>query len=217
MIQSEIYDIEAYMQIGQEGYQFLKKIAPLTQENQWQLFSEEGGFKIHIRPDPETGLCLTRGEGFLPYTVDEIFAIIEDIPIRPKYDGICESGQIIRRFSDELMLFYQKFKSMFFVISSRDFVVISRKIVEGDFTYAIGKSLEHPNHPPVKGVVRGDLKIGGWILEKREGGTFCIFVTWADPKGMLPKKAVNIVAGAQGKVVQQIKLLLDERKKNVNK
>lgn len=65
---------------------------------------------------------------------------------------------------------------MFYVISSRDFVVISRKIVEGDFTYAIGKSLEHPNHPPVKGAVRGDLKIGGWILEKREGVLFIFLI-----------------------------------------
>jgi hypothetical protein len=44
--------------------------------------------------------------------------------------------------------------------------------------------------------VRADLKIGGWILEKREGGTFCIFVTWADPKGFVPKMAVNLVAKA---------------------
>lgn len=67
------------------------------------------------------------------------------------------------------MIFYQKFKSMFFVISSRDFVILSYKVKEDNILYAIGTSIDYEPKPPQKGVVRGDLKLGGWILEEKEG------------------------------------------------
>ena len=41
--------------------------------------------------------------------------------------------------------------------------------------------------------MRADLKVGAWILEKQGNGTNCIYITWADAKGSLPKSAVNMV------------------------
>jgi LEA14-like dessication related protein len=64
---------------------------------------------------------------------------------------------------------YQKYKDMFFVVSSRDFVILSRRIRNGNTMWIVGTSIEHPGKPPVKSTVRGDLKIGGWLLEEKEG------------------------------------------------
>lgn len=33
----------------------------------------------------------------------------------------------------------------------------------------MGKSIELASKPPVKGKVRGELKLGGWLLEEKEG------------------------------------------------
>ena len=60
---------------------------------------------------------------------------------------------------------------MFYIISGRDFIICSNTFEEGDFWYAIGTSIELPNYPPIKGIVRGEIKLAGWILEKKEGGT----------------------------------------------
>lgn len=54
-----------------------------------------------------------------------------------------------------------------FVVSSRDFVVLSYKHKEGNITYAVGKSIDFGEKH--KGNVRADLKLGGWILEEKEG------------------------------------------------
>lgn len=62
----------------------------MTPENKWELNTDKNGFKIHLRPDKETGLNFTRGEGFLPYTIDQIFEIIDNVENATKYDELCE-------------------------------------------------------------------------------------------------------------------------------
>ena len=99
---------------------------------------------------------------------------------------------------------------MFYVISGRDFIICSKTFDDEEIWYAIGTSIELPTHPPIKGVVRGEVKLAGWILEKKEGGTQCTFITFVDPKGSLPIKAINMVATVQGEVVEKIKKLLDK-------
>lgn len=60
---------------------------------------------------------------------------------------------------------------MFMVVSSRDFVLLSYKKKEENITYGVARSIEYAPKPPIKGAVRADLKLGGWILEEVEGVT----------------------------------------------
>lgn len=53
-----------------------------------------------------------------------------------------------------------------FPVSDRDFVISQRTFKFGDKWYIVGSSVLHENCPPVKGAVRGEIIIGGWILEK---------------------------------------------------
>ena len=78
------------------------------------------------------------------------------------------------------------------MISGREFVMLSGIIVRDGITYIIAKYLpEYEKSVPVaKGIVRGELKIGGWILEKKSEnsckGTYMINL---DTKGNIPQFA----------------------------
>ena len=76
-------------------------------------------------------MCLTRGEGFIPYSPEEIFIILQAVDRRPEYDDMCESGTILRDFGNGYGIFHQQFKSLFLVVSGRDFVVVSKTFKEG--------------------------------------------------------------------------------------
>lgn len=53
----------------------------------------------------------------------------------------------------------------------------------------------------------------GWLLEKlSEKVTSAIFLVWADPKGSIPGKIINIAATIQGKVIENVKRCLDQQR-----
>lgn len=66
------------------------------------------------------------------------------------------------------MIFFQKFKTMYYVVASREFVILSYRHKEEKFQYFVGQSVDYEKALG-KGAVKGDLKIGGWILEEKEG------------------------------------------------
>ena len=68
-----------------------------------------------------------------------------------------------------MLVFYQKLKDMFIVVSGRDFVILQKRQKVGNQLWVVGKSIELASKPPVKGKVRGELKLGGWLLEAKEG------------------------------------------------
>ena len=62
-------------------------------------------------------------------------------------------------------------------------------------------SVEHDDVPEVKKVVRGELIIGGWILDpdpEDEDKCYAYYIVQGDPKGSIPKWVVNMGAKSQG-------------------
>ena len=53
-----------------------------------------------------------------------------------------------------------------FGVSDRDFVFIRGIIEKNNKIYVISTSVEYEQCKPIKNVVRGDMVISGWILEK---------------------------------------------------
>ncbi|KAM3126939.1 hypothetical protein pb186bvf_020963 [Paramecium bursaria] len=165
--------------------------------------------KIQVMPDPITGVYLTRGEGFIPHSQEQIHKLLEQVELRPEYDNKCASGYTVKVLNEKSRIFYQQFKGAF-LVQGRDLVVLQKTFIEGDIWYAVGKSIEVSELPPQQGLVRADLKVGAWILEKQGNGTNCIYITWADAKGSLPKSAVNMVRAQQGELVWRLKNYLNK-------
>jgi hypothetical protein len=76
-------------------------------------------------------------------------------------------------------------------------------------TYAIAKSVEHPDCPPVKKVVRGNLFFGAYVFEPMADNDVRVtYLINADIGGSIPKRAINLVNKKQPMVLSNIKKIL---------
>jgi len=82
--------------------------------------------------------------------------------------------------------------------------MLINKVTEGDKVYMGSKSCSFP-HPEVKGIVRGELNIGGYIVEKiDEGHTRVTYLSDADLKGNIPQMVQNKLSAGQGEVAGRV-------------
>lgn len=98
---------------------------------------------------------------------------------------------------------YQQYKAPW-PVSNRDFVSVSHLARVDNKIYLGVKSVEYP-HPEVKGVVRGWIHIGGYILEKIDENTTRItYISDSDTKGSLPGLVKNAVSQKQGGIAARV-------------
>lgn len=87
---------------------------------------------------------------------------------------------------------------------NRDFVTVGIRKQDGDTYYIVTKSCSYPL-PEVQGVVRGEIHIAGYIIEKiDEKTTKVTYVASNDPKGAIPGMVKNTLAAKQGGVAAKI-------------
>ena len=93
---------------------------------------------------------------------------------------------------------YQQYKAVW-PVGNRDFVMLITKVNDGsDKVYMGSKSCGYP-YPEVKGIVRGELNIGGYIVEKiDEEHTKVTYISDADLKGNIPQMIQNKLSSGQG-------------------
>jgi hypothetical protein len=67
-------------------------------------------------------------------------------------------------------------------------------IEEGKKYYAIAKSIEYADCPPVRKIVRGDILVGAFVVNVLESGELEVtYIVNVDLGGSLPSFAVNHV------------------------
>jgi len=66
--------------------------------------------------------------------------------------------------NQEFRVLYMEYKGQW-PVSNRDFVTVSKRIPEGDKYYIGTQSCNYP-HGEINGIVRAQLHIGGYILQK---------------------------------------------------
>ncbi|CAK84664.1 unnamed protein product (macronuclear) [Paramecium tetraurelia] len=204
-------EYQKYFDITLEAKKLLESVYPLNPS--WQVQSEKGGFIIHTRFDENSGQTMSRGEGIVPYSMEQMYEIIEKVEKRGDYDSLFDSGYMHKKIDQDTGILYQRFKTIKIVVKSRDFVLVSRVFREENKWIIVAKSIEYPDIPPIKDSVRGELKIAGWVLQKMEQGTKACFITMVDPKGSIPTAIVASSAKEQGLCVEKVKNLLDKRNK----
>lgn len=85
-------------------------------------------------------------------------------------------------------------------LSNRDFVTLRRKFVDGDKVYYLNKSYDY-GVPEVNGVVRGELVIGSFCIEKiGENKCRVTYISQSDPKGDVPEAMKNMAAKRQSEM-----------------
>jgi len=131
--------------------------------------------------------------------VDLVKELSVDMQKRASWDPTVASVSVLEDFGDGGQIHYLVINPVP-LISTRDFLYYSKiKKIENGWITASTSIKAHPKCPTKKttGLVRGKLVISGTtfsprILEDGSEGTIMTYVNVTDPKGMIPKAAVNL-------------------------
>ena len=108
-----------------------------------------------------------------------------------------------------MKVYYERYKGSW-PVAGRDFVTVGMVHREEGRIFWAYKSIGYP-YPEVKNVVRGEVKIGGFILEGVEGDkTKVTYISDVDLKGDIPGFMKKQVDEEEGALVGHLKELMKE-------
>ena len=86
------------------------------------------------------------------------------------------------------------------LVDPRDFISNHMSFKVGDTVFAVSHSVDHPDYPERKGVVRADLEFCVWKYEPGEGGKGSKMTRMfrVDPRGSLPEFVKDLVIKNSG-------------------
>jgi diazepam-binding inhibitor (GABA receptor modulator, acyl-CoA-binding protein) len=187
-------------------------------ENGWKYNFSESGVDCFL--GAFDGLTAGKGTGILNFPPRAVFDMLvecgnPDDPGRKCYikDPDMEFLEKVDEYNGHTWSTYSRYKSFMFV-SGRDFYNLIHWRVEDSGTILfIGGSLESTTCPPKRGLVRGELVIGGWVLRPVNGGnaTEVSYVVNLDLKGKIPSIIVNQIVTKQPMQINIIRRFLDEK------
>lgn len=137
-------------------------------------------------------------EGF---TKECVFEAIYDTDIRQSWDKLFHKFEVVEHDEESMStVLYYVIKAPI-GISNRDFLQ-QRKVVmdwpKKGVIYMHFKSIEHEKKPEVKGTVRAETIISGYVIEQIQDDppvTQLIVISQNDIKGLIPKYLVNMASG----------------------
>jgi hypothetical protein len=181
------------------------------------LFNRHGVIGMKQSPSPGGGgsggvLCV-RGETVMPYTIPEIYGLISLPDKRKELDPQLDTYTRMREFSLHSGTEHLLFKAIW-PTAPRDFTNVTHwRLLKGGLFVTLGYGERLPDCPEQDGVVRGNLLIGGYVMEPVQGGTRVFIVVQSDVGGNLPLAITNMAAESQPMVLITLRRLLDHAHK----
>lgn len=154
---------------------------------------------------------MSKGEGIISAPLEAVVALVRDIERRNKWDEMLATGAFVEVFTEGCAVVHLSYKAIW-PTSSRDFCAVTIVHSLSDTEKVIvATSAVHPKCPPVKGAVRGELIVGGFLLKALDDDRFkchMTYLTQADPKGNIPSSIKNAVAVKQPLCIHEIRQTL---------
>lgn len=161
----------------------------------WEFVKEADGIKVYKRQVQGSDLLDFGGEGTLDFPVDQLCAVLEDIPGQKQWVDSLEMSQYLEQKSPRDYFYFQQY-DLPWPISDRDFVVRHTwKIDRENKVVTINDiSVNHPKRPVNDCCIRGSIELAeirmAPIGEKK---TTMIALARADMKGLLPAWMINSI------------------------
>lgn len=163
--------------------------------------------QIYSQDPTDTGLRIVRAEGKLNFPPSLVADYCLDTEIRCEIDPIFSEAKMVEDLGAGLAYEYVRMRGTF-VFSDRDFITIRWKREEKDGRIIIvAHSKEHPDAPPAKGAVRGEILKFGYVLtpDKDEPEKcFAQLVMQGDLKGNIPTMLANQAILINGKFLHKL-------------
>ena len=170
--------------------------AESTEANLWAMTVNKPGTRVYQRKTGESPICMIKAFCETNYSIETVFTAIWDVPIRVQWDELFKEFRLIDSQEDYEVLYYM-IKTPF-GITKRDWVqrrIVIRDWPEPGMLIMHFISMDHPDMPPRKGVIRAETIISGYILRPvTENSCTVTIISQNDIKGLIPKMLVNKVA-----------------------
>lgn len=145
----------------------------------------------------------SKGVAIVKFNIEKVVTFLEKEDTLQKLNPDLLEKKTLHAVKDHFKVLYQQYKAVW-PVSNRDFVSVSHLFRVNGKVYLGTKSVNYP-YPEVKGVVRAEIFIGGYIIEKIDENTTRItYISDSDAKGSIPGMIKNTVTQKQGGIAATI-------------
>ncbi len=158
------------------------------------------------------GNIASKGVSVVNFPLEKVVDFLAEVGVLKKLNPTCVEDKLLHEDKD-IKVVYMRYSAPW-PVSHRDFVSVTYQTAESkDKVYLGSKSCNYPC-PEEKKVVRGEILIGGYILERiDENKTKVTYMSNADIKGSIPGMIKNELAKKQGEVAAKIEEIMKAEKK----
>lgn len=199
--------IENYAQVIEQKVKLMLDSAKSNEG--WSQVKTKDGVEVS-KKKTEDSSHLVRGQGLVNGSVEEILKRVYGLDYQKILDPSIISIKNIEVIDDTFKIVHQQNK-MPTPLTNRDFVSIQHKrVISQDLAVTACTNIEHNSAPVDKNYVRGDVKVGGYVIEKVDDKQCTVtYVVQVDLKGMVPGFAVNAASVDQGLTILHLRKAME--------
>jgi hypothetical protein len=181
---------------------FLKELQEGVVEGGWNISVEKKNLNVARKRTPGTDVHRLRMVGDLPYSIEVVDTVLNNVAIRRAWDKGIVVVETIEELENGLLVVYMSTLCPP-GITNRDFLHLRIQVNnnEAGTKIILDKSVKHPARPQAKGYIRANTIFSGLVLTKKqlqEGGkiieaTQYAAISQVDVCGELPKLILNAV------------------------
>jgi len=182
-------------QLNQTSLKVIQRIKELEVHEGWKPNGNKpcDMFKMEIE-----NRIASKGTAIVPYNIEKIYEFLGKEETLLKLNPMLSEMKILHNVEGEYRVNYMRYKGVW-PVADRDFVNVARKLREDEGKAYIGTTSCNYPFPAVDKVVRGEVYIGGYIIEKiDESNTRVTYISDADMKGSIPGMVKNTLSSKQG-------------------
>ncbi|XP_057315186.1 uncharacterized protein LOC130656366 isoform X2 [Hydractinia symbiolongicarpus] len=206
-----------YKDVLDEGYGMLIS-AHEADENTpgWAYVGLKDDVQIYRKdPDELSASSCYKGTTEIKVPLEYLFNYILDLEFKKEYDNLFDQGEDVELIGDGLTKIVHLQYQNVWPTTGRDFCSISAFRHIKDNLYGIMvKAVTHAECPPIKNKVRGEVLIGGFMVEVISSDpprNRLTYVTRADLHGSIPQRIINRVSAEQPLFAASIRKHVERR------
>ncbi len=159
----------------------------------WEFVSEGNGIKVFLKNYPNSAIRGVAGETIVDASIGKVLWMMVDHPHKPEWINRFKEAHTVEELPPASNIQYSSF-TLPFPVSDRDFVFRNDFTVSPEYKGVVieVKSVEDKREPERKGMVRGEIVRGRYILiPQKDGKTLLQAEYLANPKGSIPAWLIN--------------------------
>lgn len=194
-----------------------------SKQGDWRYHSVEKDVVILSKVSQGEKIHSFLGKGMIKVKPPAVWQAVRNPMTRYMYDRMLKKAKIVRQIDDQTKISYLHHETtQCFVKQSRDFVVLVAERVEPERYIVSGVSVDLPELPPTKNIIRGKIHSSGWIIEPvlQNGQLYSMvsYLSQVDFGGAIPTSILNHIARRQPLCIAYLRdylLKFEDKKSNV--